>query len=38
LPAAVALVAVSLTWGGNQDEPDDMFAISNATANLALLQ
>jgi hypothetical protein len=38
IACAVALVAVSLTWSGNQSEPDDIYAISNATANLALLQ
>lgn len=38
LACAVALVTVSVTWSGTQNEADDIYAISNATANLALLR
>ena len=34
---AVALVTVSLSWRSTQTDTDDLYAISNATANLAML-
>ncbi len=34
---AVALVTVSLSWRGTQSDTDDLYAISNATANIAML-
>ena len=35
---AVALVTVSLSWRGTQSDTDDLYAISNATANVAMLR
>jgi hypothetical protein len=38
IACGVALVAVSVTWHGTQQESDDISAISNATDNIALLR
>ena len=38
IACAVALVAVSVSWHNTQPEVDDVYAISNATDNLALLR
>ena len=38
IACCVALVAVSVTWHGTQQESDDIYAISNATDNIALLR
>ncbi len=38
IACAVALVAVSISWRTTQPEVDDVYAISNATDNLALLR